>query len=61
MQETQTQPQVRKIPRREDSQEEETATLSSILAGKNPMDRGAWRASQQETKPLTAQLAEAQA
>ena len=37
------------------------ATHSSILAGKNPMDRGAWQASQQEMKPLTTQLAEAQA
>ena len=28
----------------EDPLEEETATYSSIFAGKNPMDRGAWRA-----------------
>jgi len=28
----------------EDPLEEEMATHSSILAGKNPMDRGAWQA-----------------
>ena len=29
---------------REDPLEESTATYSNILAGKNPMDRGAWQA-----------------
>ena len=29
---------------REDPLEEEMATLSSILAWRNPVDRGAWRA-----------------
>ena len=31
-------------PSQEDPLEEEMATHSSILAWKNPMDRGAWRA-----------------
>ena len=39
MQET----QVRSLGR-EDPLEEEMATYSSILGEKNPMDRGAWRA-----------------
>ena len=32
------------IPGWEDPLEEEMATHSNILAGKNPMDRGVWRA-----------------
>ena len=32
------------IPGWEEPLEEEMATLSNILAGKNPMDRGVWRA-----------------
>ena len=32
------------IPRSEDALEKEMATHPSILAGKNPTDRGAWRA-----------------
>ena len=42
MQETQDM-QVRS-PGQEDPLEEEMATHSSVLAWKNPMDRGAWRA-----------------
>ena len=42
MQETQ-ETRVRSLGR-EDSLEESMATHSSILAGENPMDRGAWQA-----------------
>ena len=42
----------------EDPLEEEMATHSSILAWKNPMDRGAWRATVHEVAKIRTQLSD---